>query len=75
MLGLMDAGDNHGSAVKGLAIDLEVPGSCPIGCFFSIPSSFFIRSEECEHATLFLFLNGLCTRKRIFWRGQEQYSP
>ena len=38
--GLMDAGSDHGSAAKGLAIDLEVIGSGPVGCHFSIPSSF-----------------------------------
>ena len=43
MLGLMDAGGNHSSAIKGLAIDLEISGSCPVGCFFSIPSSFFYQ--------------------------------
>ena len=36
----MDAGSSHGSAAKGLAIDLEVAGSGPVGCCFSIPSSF-----------------------------------
>ena len=47
----MNAGGNHSSAVKGLAIDLEVSGSCPFS-FFSIPSSFFTKSEKCEHATI-----------------------
>ena len=36
----MDAGSGHGSAAKGLAIDLEVAGSGPVSCCFSIPSSF-----------------------------------
>ena len=58
-----------------LAIDLEVSGSCPVGCFFPIPSSFFTKSEECVDPTIFLFFRGHCTRKRTFWRGQEQYSP
>ena len=37
----MDAGTDHGSAVKESVIDLEVTGSGPVGCHFSIPSSFF----------------------------------
>ena len=36
----MDAGSDHGSAAKGSAIDLEVAGSGPVGCCFSVPSSF-----------------------------------
>ena len=32
-----DAGNNHGSAAKGSAIDLEVTGSGPIGCVFPFP--------------------------------------
>ena len=34
----MDAGGDHGSAAKGLAIDLEVVGSGPVSCRFSFPS-------------------------------------
>ena len=36
----MDAGGDHGSAAKGSTNDLEVTGSGPIGCCFTIPSSF-----------------------------------
>ena len=36
----MVAGGDHGSAVKGLAIDLEVVGSGSVSCCFSFPSSF-----------------------------------
>ena len=38
--GSMDAGDDHGSAAKGSAIDLEVAGSGPVSCRFFIPLSF-----------------------------------
>ena len=37
----MDADSDHGSAAKGPAKDLEVAGSGPVSCRFSIPSSFF----------------------------------
>ena len=36
----MDAGSGHGSAAEGSAEDLKVIGSGPVGCCFSIPSSF-----------------------------------
>ena len=36
----MDAVGDHGSAAKGLAIDLEVAGSGPVSCHFFIPFSF-----------------------------------
>ena len=35
--GLLDAGSDHGSAAKESAIDLEVAGSGPVGCCFTIP--------------------------------------
>ena len=34
----MDAGGDHGSAAKGLAIALEVAGSGPVSCRVSFPS-------------------------------------
>ena len=39
----MDAGSDQGisTAAKGLATDLEVAGSGPVGCHFSIPTPFF----------------------------------
>ena len=36
--GSMDAGSHLGSAAKGSAIDLEVVGSGPVSCRFSVPS-------------------------------------
>ena len=38
---LMVASNGHGSAAKGLAMDLEVAGSGPVSCSFSFTSSFF----------------------------------
>ena len=40
----MDAGGDHGSAAKGLVIDLEVVGSGPVSCCFFFPSPFFMCS-------------------------------
>ena len=37
----MEFGGDLGSAAEGSAIDLEVAGSGPVSCCFSIPSSFF----------------------------------
>ena len=36
----MDAGSDHGSAVKGSAIDLEVAGTGLVSCCFFFPSSW-----------------------------------
>ena len=36
----MDAGGNHGSAAKELAIDLAVAGSGPVSCHFLFPPLF-----------------------------------
>ena len=36
----MDAGDDLGSAAKGLAIGVEVAGSGPVSCCFYISFSF-----------------------------------
>ena len=62
----MDAGSNHRSAAKGPAIDLEVTGSGPVGCRFSIPSSFFTTCSSLPCVswtgswTYFCFLVMLC---------------
>ena len=50
--GLMDAGSDHSSAAKGSAIDLEVTGSGPVSCCFSVPSSF---STMCSSLTCLSF--------------------
>ena len=40
----MDAGSDHGSAAIGLTKDLEVTGSGPDCCYFSIPLFFAMCS-------------------------------
>ena len=48
----MDAGSGHGLAGKGSVKDLEVGGSDPVGCYFSIPSSFFTLCSSHYHACM-----------------------
>ena len=36
----MDAGSGHSLTAKGTGINLEVTGSAPVSCQFSIPSAF-----------------------------------
>ena len=53
----MDAGGDHGSAAKGLAIDLEIAGSGPVSCRFFIPSSFFTM---CSSLACLSFVTTVC---------------
>ena len=57
----MDVGSGHGSAAKRSAIDLEVAGSGPVSCCFSIPSSFLTMCSYLVYLSQCIILAAKCS--------------